>query len=421
MLRLLHFSDIHFNHKQGTNDSNIELRDGIINDLTLLMIDQPQTVDYILVCGDVAFSGQPEEYKKATDWLNNICKIVGCKEANVLVIPGNHDSDRNVIQNSKHQTLLHTHIKGLETKNAEEFLGDLLVNNDYNLLKRPFKNFYNFANQYDCVPNENELHWELLKRDFGNYSICFRGCNSALLADKADDTMQNKMFISKHQRYINKREGLLYIILCHHPTEWLIDKTETETEFDKKVELQLYGHIHEFHTDQKDNSIIIHAGAVQPDDSKYIPCYNIIDLDIENNNNKDYFKVKIWIREWNGEIFKCGIANDELFTEYEIPIKNNSSNWSRVNKNKADKNKTELQKEMEPIDIKIEELNEEFTERDIRFKFLTLPFARRKEIGEQLIPGSFANTTIGEVDRSIAFLLKIKNDKLYLELWNKIK
>jgi predicted MPP superfamily phosphohydrolase len=423
MLRLLHLSDIHFNKKKGTNDHHIELSDGIVNDLTRLMSVQPQTIDYILVCGDVAFSGHPKEYSKATEWLNKICKIVGCKESNVLVIPGNHDIDRNVVQDSKHQSLLHAHIKGLKTNEADEFLGDLLENKDYNILKRPLKNFYDFATQYDCVPKKEELHWELLKSDFGNYSICFRGCNSALLADKTDDDLQNRMFISKHQRYVNKSDGLLYIVICHHPTEWLIDQAEAEVEFDKKAVLQLYGHKHKFHTVPKEKSIIIHAGAVHPDDSQYTPCYNIIDLEITNKNSIDYFNVKIWIREWDGDSFASGVDNGtgESFVEHEIPIKTNSGNWSMVAEDKVEKNKEKLQMVIEQIDIKIEESNDEFTEREIRFKFLTLPFSKRKEIGEQMIANSFSDKTTSEVQRSIDFLFKVKNECRYPELWNKIK
>lgn len=422
MLRLLHLSDIHFNKKKGTNDHHIELSDGVINDLKLLMEEQPQPIDYILVCGDVAFSGHPEEYNKATEWLNEICKIVGCKESSVLVVPGNHDIDRNVVQNSKHQSLLHSHIKGLAANEAEEFLGDLLENKDYNILKRPFKNFYDFANLYACIPKEDELHWELLK-DFGNYSICFRGCNSALLADKSDDDNPNKMFISKHQRYVNKKEGLLYITLSHHPTDWLIDKVKTEDEFNRKVILQLYGHKHEFHTVPKEKSIIIHAGAVHPDDSKYKPCYNIIDLEIKNINDIDHFNVKTWIREWNGDSFVCGVedGSGKLFDEHEIPLKSNSGNWSMVGEDKVEKNKEKLQMEIELIDVKFKESNVEFTERDIRFKFLTLPFNKRKIIGEQMISNSFSDKNVSEVKRSVDFLLKVKNENRYSELWNKIK
>lgn len=423
MLRLLHFSDIHFNQKKGINDRNIELRDSIINDLKMFSKEQSPNVNYILVCGDVAFSGNKTEYSKATKWLNDVCKIVKCKESNVLVVPGNHDTNRNVIEKSKHQALLHSHIKGLNADEADDFFGDLYENKDLDLLKRPFENFCEFANQYGCVPKDDDLSWELLHEDFGNYIICFRGCNSALLADQGDDDLPNRMLVSRLQRYINKQEGLIYILLCHHPVDCLIDKDETRRVFNKKVELQLYGHNHKFHIEPETNSLIIHAGAVHPDNNEddYNPCYNIIDLDIKNEKGIDFLQVKVWIREWNGEVFKSGIETQELFKNYIVPIKNHNGNWSQMAEDIVEKNKEKIGKEMELIDVRVQDKKEEYTERDVRFKFLTLPFAKRKKIGEAMIPGSFDGNNRGEVQRSIDFLFEIKNKNQYSELWNELK
>jgi hypothetical protein len=85
-----------------------------------------------------------------------------------------------------------------------------------------------------------------------------------------------------------------------------------------------------------------------------------------------------------------------------------------------EKNKEKLGKEMEFIDIKVQDKKEEYTERDVRFKFLTLPFAKRKKIGEEMIPRSFEGNNLGEVERSIAFLIDIKNMNRYRELWNEL-
>ena len=63
----------------------------------------------------------------------------------------------------------------------------------------------------------------------------------------------------------------------------------------------------------------------------------------------------------------------------------------------------------------------EYTERDIRYEFLSLPFRNRKAIGNQLIPESFNDTSISEMNRSLIFLNMIKEVERYNELWQQIK
>ena len=65
--------------------------------------DRTQTlgaVDAILVGGDIAFRGAPEEYAAALDWLKELSDQCGCPLERVFVIPGNHDVDRAVITGS---------------------------------------------------------------------------------------------------------------------------------------------------------------------------------------------------------------------------------------------------------------------------------------------------------------------------------
>lgn len=59
-------------------------------------------------------------------------------------------------------------------------------------------------------------------------------------------------------------------------------------------------------------------------------------------------------------------------------------------------------------------------EYDLRLSYLQLSFRKRKSIGEEMIPGSFSDITKSESDRSIDFLLKIKEQNRYGELFSKI-
>ena len=422
MLRLLHFSDIHFNKEQGVNDDNIEVRDGIEKDLKYLMQEDATKIDYILVCGDIAFSGKQMEYTKASVWLNTIGNIVKCKASSILMVPGNHDIDRTIINNSFIQKVLHENIRNQSKDEVDRTFADLVENKQIDILKLPQSNYNDFASLYECNLINNQIYWELKHENFGEYQLKFRGCNSALLADKEDNDFSNKMALSKQQYYIKDDFKTIFITLCHHPIECLIDKEYVENSFNKKVALQFYGHNHQFHTERKERSLIIHAGAIKPDPAEdiYNPCYNIIDIDIKEEEGILVFDVRIWIREWNGSKFVSGVSTDALFEEYSIQLKDDSNPWTQKKKKvmKDDQSKEILQ----PINKLIETDSgmEEYTERDVRYIFLTLPFTDRRKIGNEMMQHSFDDSQKSEMARSLEFLNKIKEEKRYNELWEKL-
>jgi len=422
MLRLLHFSDIHFNEKQGVNDDNIEVRDAIEKDLKYLRSINNTNIDYILVCGDIAFSGKGKEYRKASEWLNSVCSIVGCKSSSVLTVPGNHDVDRALINKSFVQKIIHENIKSLTKNDVDKTFEDLVENKHIDLIKTPLSNYNDFASIYACIVPNNHLYWELKHEEFSGFQLIFRGCNSALLADKNDDTLPNKMVMSKHQYYVKDDLKTIYITLCHHPVECMIDKEYVENSFDRKVAIQLYGHNHQFHVEKKEKSLIIHAGAVKPDNNQdgYTPCYNIIDIEIKENEGVASLSVRIWIREWNGYKFISGADKDTMFKDYNIPLNENTNPWVQKKEMvEEDIQKIEMiQTINKPIETDSD--GEEYTERDVRYKFLTLPFRNRRSIGNDMIQLSFEDSQMSEMARSLSFLNKIKEENKYNELWEKI-
>ena len=48
--------------------------------------------DKILICGDIAFSGSVDEYKRANSFIRDLCKTVACKSEEVYTVPGNHEN-----------------------------------------------------------------------------------------------------------------------------------------------------------------------------------------------------------------------------------------------------------------------------------------------------------------------------------------
>jgi DNA repair exonuclease SbcCD nuclease subunit len=63
-------------------------------------VEELGPVDAILVGGDIAFKGHPDEYAPAAAWLHELADQVGCSRNRIYVVPGNHDVDRTIARES---------------------------------------------------------------------------------------------------------------------------------------------------------------------------------------------------------------------------------------------------------------------------------------------------------------------------------
>lgn len=88
----LHLSDIH-----------MSVRDAWSQDVVLRAMcerieklpTQGVAPDFILATGDLAFSGNSEEYKLVGDFFDAVCKASGVPKKRMFCVPGNHDIDRS--------------------------------------------------------------------------------------------------------------------------------------------------------------------------------------------------------------------------------------------------------------------------------------------------------------------------------------
>ncbi len=89
---LLHLSDIHFKYPQcaGNSDPELMFRDAMLQDISAEG-KKHGDVDAILVTGDIANRGHPEEYKAARSWFMEVANAAGCREERIYVVPGNHE------------------------------------------------------------------------------------------------------------------------------------------------------------------------------------------------------------------------------------------------------------------------------------------------------------------------------------------
>lgn len=116
---ILHLSDIHFRKIEisTVQDPNAHLRNELVRDVGQ-QCERLGPPDAIVVSGDIAFAGEPEEFAFATEWLANLCAVCGCSMSSVFVVPGNHDVVRHIADSNLVQ-MVHRTIKTSANPSAE--------------------------------------------------------------------------------------------------------------------------------------------------------------------------------------------------------------------------------------------------------------------------------------------------------------
>lgn len=92
-MKILQISDIHWKKRKHWNDDFEGMKSRFLKDIKEY-IEAENEIDYIFICGDIAFKGITEEYDKALGYIDSICRIIGRKREDVFVVPGNHDLNR---------------------------------------------------------------------------------------------------------------------------------------------------------------------------------------------------------------------------------------------------------------------------------------------------------------------------------------
>jgi 3',5'-cyclic AMP phosphodiesterase CpdA len=96
VLRYLHLSDLHFR----TSDPGRRHDQNSVTDSLLEAIkDFPDTepLDFIALTGDIAYSGQREEYELAAEFCDKLLKITRVPRNRLYLVAGNHDQDRKQV------------------------------------------------------------------------------------------------------------------------------------------------------------------------------------------------------------------------------------------------------------------------------------------------------------------------------------
>ncbi len=238
-ISILHLSDIHF--KRNKDEDNKAFRKTVqqrLKEAVTAHSKKEGNPDFVVITGDIAFSGKKEEYDEAFTFLSGL-KAVLPKKTEFLAVPGNHDVDRDQVKKKKPFSLNRI----VKDNEYDEFLGNEEHIRDFVEIK--FEEFNGFCQQLNPAQYKpgDDYFWV---KNCHKENISFLGLNSAWASEGEEDRFHIALGYPQLTGALEKAEkNANKIILMHHPPfDWLKDMETGRAELFKNCRLLLHGHTH---------------------------------------------------------------------------------------------------------------------------------------------------------------------------------
>lgn len=289
-IKWLHLSDIHFNYKNY--DSELLRKDFIER---IAELSKCESFTHLFLSGDILYrNGTPDS--KTISFLEQLIASMSLSKECVVIVPGNHDHDREVsktlvsslFEGETEDQLLST-IDGIDGTTIQSLLNAFCSYNDCISAFLGKQSHFDFSTPhtiYDCK------------------GINIVQLNTAWLDYSSDET--SKRFIGSYQlqKSLDKNEALLKqpealnIAIGHHPLEELVEEERNRVlDLFSRYNIGLYfcGHRHQpaiksFR--EKDVLEIVCPGGYKDEYSEGGYVWGIIDTDC------DFYKAEVY--NWNG-------------------------------------------------------------------------------------------------------------------------
>lgn len=303
-LVFVHLSDIHF--RQGRagdpHDTNQEIRHELERDLRSLYPKKIKRVDGIIITGDISFAGKKDEFSYAGSWIEHVRELVECPPEGVMVIPGNHDVDRDAIAAQAEVQALQDSIRNVGSwQERDEVVARTLRDAQSGpLLLSPIAEYNAFANAYGCSITADKPFWE---RNFPlgeTQQLRIRGLTTTLISGPNDNETTHRMVYGGAQRQLLRHDNVWHALAGHHPPSWAFDMEEADRTFNVLSVLQLFGHKHDQWMERVGTSVRLVAGAVHPDrqEGNWDPRYAILSFRLAS---ADRLVLRVFPRKWTKE------------------------------------------------------------------------------------------------------------------------
>jgi hypothetical protein len=278
---VLHLSDLH-----------IKERGNYILERVAQIKDAVQTVAqdvnhfFIVICGDIAFSGKAEQYKVVSDFLEDLeSKLKTIRDSiklEYVLVPGNHDCD---LENgaAERDTIICNAIRRPNTVDTTSIQKCTSVQSEFFQLLA-------LLTAEDDVSDTGRLYY---KREFsiGKYSVRFNCYNTAWMTQREEQTKAIVFPLSILPK--TESECDLVFSVLHHPCLWLAPQENKVLKeyLDRTSNIILTGHEHipTQYTQKRitgEENVYIEGGVLQqPNEGS---SFNILIVNLERRSYKFY-------------------------------------------------------------------------------------------------------------------------------------
>jgi predicted MPP superfamily phosphohydrolase len=385
---LLHISDIHFREPDCVKphlDPERPYRTRMVQDVRN-RTEALGPVGAILVGGDIAYKGHPQEYEAAFTWLKELAEACGCPLVRVYVVPGNHDVDRSVIMRTPSTRNAQQAIQQAPHDRRERELRTQFTDPDTGrALLAPLAAYNDFAKLFNCqVYSPEHLYW---KQDLPlqeGVHLRIYGMTSTLLsgAGGRDDTRES-LYLSPLQTVLDPVDDVVNLVICHHPPDWFMDQDNVDDAICGRAAIHLFGHKHRQRLTQDPHYIRFGAGAINPDryEVGWQPGYNLIRVAVTGVGRERTLDIEAHQLEWQPqpELYRPRLTRDgDAVVRHRIAIPVRAPIMSTV----ADTIEvlTDVSTTTVEAEVDVEAAMSDESTRNLVFRFWNLTISQRREI-----------------------------------------
>lgn len=270
---LLHLSDFQFGFT----------KDKLLHDQLLAGISVPNVnngdreLSYLLITGDLTFSAESEQFKRARDFIEQLCSRLRLEpQANCFLVPGNHDVNRTAIGPADR------HI--IENLSSEEEAARVLSHAPtMELLSCRLRGFYMFTQQLLGKSRawRWDRPWRVDIRRIAGWKIAFLQLNSAwALGPESAAPILGEFQV--RDALTEAADCDLRVWLVHHPFEALwpseSDRLSRLLQSDRAYDLIFQGSLHR-EVSSHSGYIGFGSGPLYP--GMVRPSYSLIEIDTQ--------------------------------------------------------------------------------------------------------------------------------------------
>jgi 3',5'-cyclic AMP phosphodiesterase CpdA len=256
LLTWLHLSDVHLT--SSTSSDWASLQRALLRDIrehrdseTALAPPRAGQVlrpDLIMLTGDLAQRGKPEEYDSVRSLIEQIWTITGLDRTRTFSVPGNHDVDRSVVAEDFPYATVRSALAqpNLSSEDLTRHLQQFWPSRELFLKKQSA--YAKFVSENTALTEPHTYYVKTLRLP-GLPKIEVIGLNTAWMADRDAEDMHRELILGLPQydelvEQLNQDEPSVRIVLQHHPPDCLHQSDITINSWPQLSPILLHGHRH---------------------------------------------------------------------------------------------------------------------------------------------------------------------------------